>query len=60
MVGFYAEYESGELCLAPDEIAEAGWWEYDQLPNTPNTTSISGQLIVNHAAIIRESLTPSR
>ena len=23
MVGFYAEYESGELCLAPDEIARA-------------------------------------
>lgn len=54
MVGFYAEYESGELTPAPDEIAEAGWWDYDQLPHTPNTTSISGQLIMSHAAKIRD------
>ncbi|WP_417507591.1 NAD(+) diphosphatase [Marinomonas gallaica] len=52
MVGFFAEYESGEITPAPDEIAEAGWWRYDDLPNTPNPTSISGQLILTHADII--------
>lgn len=49
MVGFFAEYESGEIHPAPDEIAEAGWWRYDQLPSIPNPTSISGQLIMKHA-----------
>lgn len=49
MVGFFAEYDSGEITPAPDEIAEAAWWDYDKLPNTPNITSISGQLIAAHA-----------
>lgn len=49
MVGFFAEFDSGELTPAPDEIAEAGWWNFDDLPNIPNPTSISGQLILEHA-----------
>ncbi|RDL42730.1 NAD(+) diphosphatase [Marinomonas piezotolerans] len=55
MMGFFAEYESGELTPAPDEIAEAGWWRYDDLPNTPNATSISGQLILAHVKALAES-----
>ncbi|MBM6552172.1 NAD(+) diphosphatase [Marinomonas ostreistagni] len=54
MVGFYAEYRSGELFPAPDEIAEAGWWDYNDLPNIPNPTSISGQLILSHAEKIAQ------
>lgn len=52
MVGFFAEYEQGELTPAPDEIAEAAWWHYNDLPNIPNATSISGELILAHAEII--------
>lgn len=46
MLGFIAEYESGELVLQADEIAEAAWYELDQLPNTPSAAvSVAGQLI---------------
>lgn len=57
MVGFFAEYESGELLPAPDEIAEAGWWHYNDLPNIPNAISISGQLIIEHMELIAQEKT---
>lgn len=45
MVGFHAEYKSGEILLEDDEIAEAGWFLLDQLPNIPPQGSISRNLI---------------
>ncbi|MCY0965509.1 NAD(+) diphosphatase [Parathalassolituus penaei] len=45
MVGFFAEYESGEICIDQDEIADARWFRYDDLPEIPGEISISGQLI---------------
>ncbi|MDM3871189.1 NAD(+) diphosphatase [Porticoccus sp. W117] len=45
MLGFYADYDSGEL--APDgvEIIEADWYHYSDLPPHPNEYTLSGQLI---------------
>ena len=57
MVGFFAEYESGEITPAKDEIAEAHWWPYNELPRTPNPTSISGQLIIAQVAAIEKDQT---
>ena len=45
MVGFYAEYASGELRLQEDEIQEAGWFRRDALPSCPRRGSISYKLI---------------
>jgi len=45
MLGFTAEYESGELKLDPAEIAEANWFRADSLPNIPGRISIAGRLI---------------
>ena len=45
MLGFFAEWESGELELCPDEIEDADWFDASALPPTPPIASISGQLI---------------
>ena len=48
MVGFFADYESGDITPAPGEIEEANWYHIDDLPNIPNPVTISGQLILKH------------
>jgi NAD+ diphosphatase len=45
MIGFTAEYESGEFVLEEAEIAEAGWFAADALPGLPPKMSIARQLI---------------
>ena len=45
MVGFTAEYASGELVLQQAEIVEANWFGRDGLPRLPGPFSISRQLI---------------
>ncbi|MBB6523217.1 NAD(+) diphosphatase [Pseudoteredinibacter isoporae] len=45
MLGFRAEYKSGDILIDEEEIAEAGWYHYSQLPLVPPRESISGQLI---------------
>ena len=45
MLGFHAEYESGEFVLQEEEIADARWFHYTDLPNRPARVSISGWLI---------------
>jgi NAD+ diphosphatase len=48
MVGFTAEYESGELRINEAELTDARWFRLDNLPDgidIPNTFSISGRLI---------------
>jgi NAD+ diphosphatase len=47
MMGFTADYESGQIKIDPKEILEAGWFKADSLPMIPNTHSLSGQLIRN-------------
>lgn len=46
MLGFQAEYESGELSLEPDEIEDAAFFDVDALPQTfPGRVSISQWLL---------------
>ena len=47
MLGFHAEYDSGDLKLQPNEIADAQWFHYTKLPNKPNPIAISGWLIAD-------------
>jgi len=45
MLGFTAEYESGEVRPDGVEIAEAGWFGRDELPPIPSRFSIARRLI---------------
>ena len=45
MVGFVADYESGELTPQPGEIEDAGWFTVDRLPGLPSPLSIARALI---------------
>jgi NAD+ diphosphatase len=45
MIGFTAQYESGEIKVDGEEISEAGWYRPDNLPKIPGKLSIARQLI---------------
>ncbi|MFC1921081.1 NAD(+) diphosphatase [Chloroflexota bacterium] len=45
MIGFTAEYESGEISVDGKEIAEAGWYDLNNLPEIPPNWSIARHLI---------------
>ena len=45
MVGFTAEYESGEIKLQEEELNHADWFSIDNLPLLPQKLSIARQLI---------------
>ena len=36
MIGFIAEYESGEVLIDKNELEDAGWYRYNQLPGLPS------------------------
>jgi NAD+ diphosphatase len=45
MVGFTAEWESGEIELDPSEIVDAQWFRRDALPAVPPRVSIARKII---------------
>ena len=45
MVGFHADYVSGEIHLQRSEIAKGGWFRRDNLPNIPEKLSIARMLL---------------
>lgn len=45
MIGFLAEYESGELRVDPDEIEDAKWFSLDELPSLPPRNAIARRMI---------------
>jgi NAD+ diphosphatase len=45
MVGFLAEYKSGEIVMDAEELADARWFDRDAMPLTPPATAISGQIL---------------
>lgn len=52
MVGFTAEYLSGELKVDHNELEAAGWYRYDNLPGRPSVNfSISARLIDHFIAM---------
>ncbi len=48
MLGFTAEYKSGEITIDNREIEKAGWFDKDNLPLLPNKMSIARYLIETH------------
>lgn len=47
MIGFTAEYESGEITVDGNEIEDAGWFSIDNLPQLPSKITIARLLIDN-------------
>lgn len=45
MVGFHADYESGEIRLQRSELGAGGWFGKDNLPGIPDKLSIARKLI---------------
>ncbi len=45
MLGFHAQYQSGEISCQDEEIAEARWFDVNDLPNVPPRSAISRWLI---------------
>ncbi len=45
MIGFKAEYESGELILQRSELNKGGWFRADNLPPIPGKVSLARRLI---------------
>jgi NAD+ diphosphatase len=45
MIGFTAEFRSGEITEDRVEILEAGWFTADNLPEIPEKPSIARRLI---------------
>jgi NAD+ diphosphatase len=45
MIGFVADYESGEIRPEPGEIEDAGWFTVETLPKVPPKLSIARALI---------------
>lgn len=47
MVGFYAEYDGGDIHLQHSELSKGSWFRYDRLPTIPEKLSIARKLIDN-------------
>lgn len=45
MIGFTAEYESGEIKVDKNEISDAAWFKRDEIPRIPPSISIARKLI---------------
>lgn len=51
MLAFTADYASGEIVMQTDEIEDAGWYKYDDLPGQPSVAiSIASTLIQEFVA----------
>lgn len=49
MLGFIADYKSGEIVLQQEEIAEANWYHVNDLPTVPSAdVSVAGELIQHY------------
>lgn len=54
MLGYFAEFESGNIQVDGNEICDAAWYGFDELPQIPSPATISGQLIRYHIADMRK------
>lgn len=56
MLGFYADYVSGDIVPEAAEIAEAHWYDVNSLPETPAPAiSVAGQLIQDYCDAVMAS-----
>ena len=52
MIGFIAEYDSGDIKCQENEIDDAQWFDAECLPNIPPRLSIAGKLIEKTLSLI--------
>lgn len=45
MIGYFAEYASGDIGVDDNEIVDAQWFHYSQLPDIPPPNTLSGMMI---------------
>jgi NAD+ diphosphatase len=45
MIGYFAQYQSGDIKIDDDEIVDAQWFHYSTLPEIPPADSLSGMMI---------------
>ena len=45
MLAFRAEYESGEIKIQEDELLDAQWFKWKELPKVPGPGSVAYNLI---------------
>lgn len=48
MLGFFADYHSGTLNIDNDEIEDAGWYRFDELPGRPSSNISIASKMLNH------------
>ena len=53
MVGFIADWLEGDLCIDPTELADAQWFDVDELPLRPHPRSIAFRLIADFEQRVR-------
>jgi NAD+ diphosphatase len=58
MIGFFAEYASGEIDVDPAEIVDARWFGPDEIPRYPDGFVISSRLVEAHLARVRAGAIP--
>lgn len=54
MLGFQAEYAGGTIIPAKGEIADAQWFDIDDLPKIPPTISIAGWMIRRYQQLMSD------
>jgi len=54
MIGFLADYASGEIQANPDELISADWYNHDKLPLIPPPDTIARRLIEDTLALCRQ------
>lgn len=48
MIGFLADYASGEIVIDNKEIEDAGWYRYDNLPGRPSVSVSIAKRLIDH------------
>lgn len=56
MLAFLAEYDNGDINIDQNELIEANWFEFDQLPRIPEYGTIARRLIEDTVSLCRFAL----
>jgi len=48
MIGFTADYDSGEIVIDTKELEAADWYRYDNLPGGPSTSVSIARKLIDH------------
>lgn len=56
MIGFIADYSSGDIKIDYNEIEAADWYHFENLPGRPLSISIAGKLIDHFILEIKKSI----